>query len=77
MTNQLKKWDEAHDEAVDITNFLTFINSKGINLCEVDTWDQFMPINKSQTDLIYEYFGINPVKLEKERRELLAEVSKK
>jgi len=74
MTNQLNKWDEAHDEAVDITNFLAFLNSKGINLCEINSLDQFMPINKSQTDLIYEYFGINPEKLEKERRELLAQV---
>lgn len=72
MTSELDKWSAVHADSVILEEFLEFLSGKGISLCEVyPPHDQFYPVKQSLQDLIYEHFGIDPQKLEKERRELL------
>lgn len=62
-------WADVHTDAYMIDKFLDFLSSKGIILCET-TKDSYVPTRHAQMDLIYQYFLIDPVKLEKERKAL-------
>ena len=55
-----------------ITEFLEFIDSKGIMFCKVDSeTDNYYPISKNHRALIFEFFGINMEKWEQENHALL------
>jgi len=55
-----------------ITEFLEFIDSKGIMFCKADEeTDNYYPISKNHRALIFEFFGIDMEKWEQENRALL------
>ena len=55
-----------------ITEFLEFVDSKGIMFCRVDPeTDNYYPISKNHRALIFEFFGIDMEKWEQENRALL------
>jgi len=61
--------------------FLEWLSQeKDIHLCRPgpkESWlrDHFQPIGESWENLLYEYFEVNPTKLEEERRAILAELA--
>lgn len=65
------KLSNADNDIRAIQEFFEFLtNTKQYSLCKtVD--ERFYPTNDTLLLLIYEHFGIDPIKLERERRELL------
>jgi hypothetical protein len=76
--NELDKWANVNDEGVQaIQEFFEFLtNKKQYSLCKLVD-ERFFPTNDTLLLLIYEFHGIDPIKLEKERRKLLESVSPK
>lgn len=71
--NELEKWNKIHDDSLIINEFIEFLSSKGYSIENIQGeygYVKIGPVPNSQ-DLIYQFFGIDPIKLEKERRELL------
>ena len=66
---ELSKWHEAADAAGELAEFLEWmIAEHGVVL----TWESAKPsAPKDSRDIIMDYVGVDPVKLEVERRELL------
>ena len=76
--SELDNWSAVHGSAVIINEFMDFLSSKGIILCQLDKeYQTYHPILKQRDDLIYECYNINSNKLESERRELLAKIQSK
>lgn len=60
------------DESQAIGEFLEWLQSQGVVLCEIQPdSDRFWPINKSFTTLLAEYFEIDLMAKEKEVRAML------
>lgn len=70
---EIDKWAEVHDNALIIHEFLEYLCSKGIALCD-PTEDGFFPIMCSYEELVYDMYNIDKDQLEKERRQLLKEI---
>jgi hypothetical protein len=69
---ELNKWSNIHEEFVKISEFLDWLNSKGILLCEkYKDHDSYIPIPKNHHELLIEYYDIDEARLERERREIL------
>ena len=71
--SECDKWAEVVNDARVIHEFSEFLSSKGMIICEV-FGEGYIPVRESVQDLIYKHFDIDYKKLEKERRDLLAEV---
>jgi len=75
--SELDKWDKVHEDSVTLQSFLEFVGNKGIFLQSVKddgTYHSYVASKQSDTDLIYEFFGIDFTKLEQERRNLLEKI---
>lgn len=69
---ELDKHANSIDDQRTIMDFIEFVSGKGIHFAEWDEGGYHMHQTfKSNQDLLYEFFKIDPKKLEKERRELL------
>lgn len=67
--NELEKWGQAVDAGLvdTINSFIEFLNEKEIYLKP-----EHIPLSATDfQNLIYEFFNVNPIELEKERRKLL------
>ena len=78
--NELEKNSKTHKERVIISEFLEWLNSKEIQLAKwekvgIDS-DRLFPLQTRHQDLLNEFFNIDAVKLEKERRALLEGIQK-
>ncbi len=79
MPTELERWSEVHADAVKITEFLEFLAGKGISIEKIDYTEvgtMYFAQRPSNDELIYQHFGINSIKLEKERRRLLVDLRK-
>lgn len=54
-----------------VHEFLEQLATRGISLCKVEQYDRYYPIAQSDDSLFMECYGIDPNKLEKERRAML------
>lgn len=80
---ECEKWAKIHDQAVTITEFITWLSGQGIFLAETHCTNPqskpelrlytYIPIGTSLQNLIYRCFKIDPAKLEQERRAMLDE----
>ena len=75
---ELQKNADTFDNRVSIMEFLEWINSEDLAICNIinndevrETWS---PITENSDKLLDKHFGIDSVKLEQERRKLLEEV---
>lgn len=69
---EMAKWDKAHNEAQAILSFHEWLSSKRFQLAYYPPdREHLYPINQTWDNLVYEYFEIDPTKLEHERRDLL------
>lgn len=79
--SECDKWAEVHDSACVIQEFLDFVGNEGIMLQRVLDPDQigqpYVGSKDSDMKLIYRFFGVDPDKLESERRQLLTEIQSK
>lgn len=71
--SELDKWSNYLPSREIIEDFLDTLLVRGIELAKYsEEYENFMlPIMTRRDDLLDEYFGINRIQLEKERRELL------
>lgn len=67
-----EKWSEVHERAMLIEEFMRFLGEKKLVLA---TWgnNEYRPeaLRYNLQNFIYEFFEIDPVLLEKERRDIL------
>lgn len=80
--SELEKHSQTVEQRKTIEVFLDWLNEKEISLGsyvkpfkDSDT-ERMAPIPKNRQELLDEYFGIDPVQLDKERRELLEQARK-
>lgn len=69
----------ASGERSTINQFVEWLQEKGIWLCDRDegsNFAEYRPITKRSDELVLEYLEIDPVALEKERRQILDEQRK-
>lgn len=59
------------DKSQALGEFLEWVNSRGYTLGKYDQNDYLMPARESIPDLLADYFGIDSVELEKEKRRML------
>lgn len=75
---ECEKWGAVHNQATKIFGFLKWAESeKNLTLCELverPGVDRYFPNAIQPLNLVYEFFEINPERLENERRAILAEV---
>lgn len=75
-----EKLHKIKDQSQTIGQFLEWTGEKGWHLAEYVEeyeeldWDMLMPIRRSITDLLAEYFGIDQNRLEAEKRQMLDEI---
>ena len=80
MTEELEKWSKVHENVREIEEFLVWLNEKGIVLCEYkeDTFSlRYFIARKTFRELLEEFYKIDAVKLEQERRKLLYDAQEK
>lgn len=79
---QVDRWSESLNDREKIIGFMHFLDEKGFVICSYSNEpdnvieEQLFPINKSNDQLLNEYFDIDDVQLEKERREILERMRK-
>jgi hypothetical protein len=72
--SELVKHAETFEDRVVLGNFLAWLGDEGIRLCEhydPEVPHLWQPIRQTCPQLLDKYLGIDPVQLEKERRELI------
>ena len=72
--NELEKWSKVQENVVEIEEFLVWLGEKGIVLCESkegEWWPNYFIARKTFRELLEEFYEIDAVKLDKERRKLL------
>lgn len=76
--SELKKWRWAEEEVAVVNDFLDWCEQQRIELAVPRTEGRWslVPIDCTRTTLLYRYLGIDPTKLENERREILASVQR-
>lgn len=76
---ELDKWDESFEDYKTLTDFIEFLNAKGIQLGKwsEDYPDFMIPTMDRSDDLIYKFLDIDYQKLDKERGELLKSIQSK
>lgn len=77
--NELEKWAAVHPNVVVITEFLDWLECRTIPIVLAQRHldgECLIPPPKMHSELIYEHFDIDPAKLERERKEMLAEFVK-
>jgi len=80
--SECKKLSDRTEDWNVIYPFMEWLQEQGIVLSkyytdqEGDSYEHLQPISKNIDTLLYEYFNVDPTKLEKERRELLATLGK-
>lgn len=77
--SECKKLAKRTDEWNAIYKFYEWLQEQRITLAR---WDDRLsygitPVTKHIQDLLYEYFEVNPIKLEQERREILRKLREK
>ena len=80
MTAELEKWSKVFENVREIEEFLVWLNEKGIVLCESneDIWSiRYFIASKTHRELLEEFYKIDAVKLEQERRKLLYDAQEK
>lgn len=68
------KWKSVRPQADTLLEFMEWLDGKGIRLCKTgdEEWqEEYFPIFKSHTNLLYEFFEIDAQKLDDERRDIL------
>lgn len=69
---EMAKWDKVHSEAQAILFFHEWLSSKKHQLAYYPpNMKHLYPVTQTWDNLVYEYFEIDPNKLERERRDLL------
>ncbi len=68
---EVDRWSIVHESAKAIHEFVDYLNENQISIGSISDNGLFLPTGKTLDDMIYECYGINPVKLEQERREIL------
>lgn len=74
---QVDKWRESLEDRQKIIEFMHFLDEKGFQICRYPTEADdvmkgyWLPINQSHDKLLNEYFDIDEVRLENERRDIL------
>lgn len=63
------------EEVRAINEFMEFLQSKGLNICEL-RGDHYHPLYDRENDLAYEMYGIDSNELEKERSRILDDIRK-
>lgn len=72
-----EKLHKVHEQSQVIGEFLEQLGSEGLSICEyVDRHDRWSPLSKNTEKILADYFGIDLDKLEKEKRQMLAELQK-
>jgi hypothetical protein len=77
-----EKLKKISDKSQTVGDFLEWLNSQGLHLCEwVDSRyageGEFSSANKNTDDLLAEFFEIDQAKLEEEKRELIQEARRR
>lgn len=71
---ECEKLAALRNERSTICDFLEWLGERGMFLCRYENDSQLpWPISASADELAMKYLGIDPVKLEQERRAMLAE----
>ena len=69
---ELDRWVQFKDEVTAIFDFFDYLNSEGILLSKYNDTDNLTLLSPSELGkLVCESFGVNPIKLEQERQDLL------
>ena len=64
---QMRKWSECHEKAASILEFLEWMEGQGYELCDSSAdWT-----GRRAQDLVYDFFEVDPKKLDDERRAML------
>jgi len=74
---ECKKWAKAHDRIMAIQEFREFLDSKGYHIGKkgADDYSYFCVLSAIDSeDLLYEFLGVDPKKLEAERRLILKSI---
>ena len=75
--SELEKWAKIKDEATIIFDFLDYLSSTEVSLQKYGNNDNLIPLVSSEFgDLVCRCYGIDSVKLETERQELLESTQK-
>lgn len=74
--SECEKLNQVSDENNIIHEFLEWLGSKGMFIARYEEVEEYsearlLPVTGLQSDMVHDFLGIDPVKLEKERRELL------
>jgi len=76
-TTELNRLEAAKADSQAIGEFLDWLNSRKIVLCKLAKLEEaFVPIDRTNEQLLAEYFNINLRKVERERRALLDYIRK-
>lgn len=74
---EVDRWGENFEDRGKIIEFMNFLDEKELKICSYPTEPDnvvegyWLPINQTYDKLLNEFFDIDEVQLEKERRELL------
>lgn len=74
LTPELEKMKNAQAESQIIGAFLDSLSEQGISLASYDGMDRLWPVSKSIEQILADYFQIDLVKVEKERRAILEHI---
>lgn len=77
---ECEKLSGAASERLSIESFFDWLDDKKFTVCERSegiNWSEYLPVTTSRDRLILDFLGVDPVKLEAERRAMLDELQAK